>query len=911
MSPVIVDLTAQRGGAAVLEPLQHPAGVRLPFEGPSDAALIIPEIRSEVREGTYSADMIGLLPEAIEPGDRVLVIGAGLGVVSTLVGKAEGVERVIAVEANTTLIPYLRRVHELNGVPEVEIVNAVLAEDKQGRVPFFARRDLRLSSLLPHDRSWQQVMMVPFMNLNLILAEERISLVVCDIPVTAATLVAHAALETVDRVLINCSDEPAACWEEEGACAQMIQRGFLPEPAGGGVLFRRAAGVLAKAATAADVEAEPVAETGIEADEFEDEDFGDDETDGVGHDIDDAEADGDTDEAKREHAQDAGDLLGADFTPFLDAGPPPRDQVPDIETEWEVEPHADKTAVAAGEHFASLFEDLPGERSAARRGAAQTGPSVAPAPDDAPAGAPAETHPAEEPGAEAAVAEAPVAEAPVAETPVAETPGAETFAAEKPSAEAPAAHPPAGEAKADEPPADDRPAEDHPTDGVAAAAPASTVATAEQGGTGTGDSSRLWAIAGLALAMALPLMAIGEFAGSRAERHAAAAAQSMAAWGGPQTMTGPFLMVPVETAAGLPTPPIFMLPDRLQVASTLETSLRREGAFPIPAYRGRHQVSLDFDPDFLTGERVAALLAAGESLRWDQAVLGVGITQPKALTGAPVLARGAGQARFEAGTGAAGLPGIQARTGDPRDDARGWSFTLELDGAAAFNLTPAGRITEARIEAAWDAPGIGAAPAGAFRPGSEQAGQGGVAAHWSVPQLAHSLPSAFRGTGALNALDAVAFGIGLEAAGSLYQGAQRAAKFGFLLIVLSFVVLLGIERAAGRRPNLLQYAMIGIAQCLFYLLMVPLAEVVGLGAGFAATTVATVALLTAYAWAGMGLGPRSLWLAAALGALYAAMYLLLTGTGHMLLTGAVLAFALLAAAMWLTRVGVGADPAKG
>ena len=174
MPDVIVDLAAKRQSFAS-EPLLHPAGVTLPFDGPSDAALIIPEVRSEVRSGAYCGDLVRLLSEAVVPGDRVLVIGAGLGVVSTLVARNEGVDRVIAVEANTALIPYLNRVHALNGVSEVETVNAVLAEGKKGRVPFFARRDLRTSSLLPHDRAWQQVMMVPFMDLNLILTEERIT----------------------------------------------------------------------------------------------------------------------------------------------------------------------------------------------------------------------------------------------------------------------------------------------------------------------------------------------------------------------------------------------------------------------------------------------------------------------------------------------------------------------------------------------------------------------------------------------------------------------------------------------------------------------------------------------------------------------------------------------------------------
>ena len=76
--------------------LSHPAGVSLPFYDRSDADIIIPEVRSAITDGAYSADMIRLLPDVVRAGDRVLVIGAGLGVVSTLVAKTEGVARVIA-----------------------------------------------------------------------------------------------------------------------------------------------------------------------------------------------------------------------------------------------------------------------------------------------------------------------------------------------------------------------------------------------------------------------------------------------------------------------------------------------------------------------------------------------------------------------------------------------------------------------------------------------------------------------------------------------------------------------------------------------------------------------------------------------------------------------------------------------
>ena len=236
---VVIDLASRRHAPAALKLLSHPAGVTLPFDGPSDADLIIPEIRNEIRSGAYSADLVRLLPDAVKSGDRVLVIGGGLGTVSSLVAKRDGVERVIAVEANTELVPYLERVHALNGVPWVETINAVLVDGWTGRVPFFARHDIRTSSLLPDDCSWQRTMMVPCMDLNLILTEEQISLIVCDIPTASAQLLACAELGLVDRVLVSSGDGPSERREAHEVRSLLAGLGFGTEESGTGLLFGR------------------------------------------------------------------------------------------------------------------------------------------------------------------------------------------------------------------------------------------------------------------------------------------------------------------------------------------------------------------------------------------------------------------------------------------------------------------------------------------------------------------------------------------------------------------------------------------------------------------------------------------------------------------------------------------------
>ena len=236
---VVIDLASRRHAPASLKRISHPAGVTLPLDGPSDADLLIPEIRSEICSGAYSADLVRLLPDAVKPGDRVLVIGAGLGTVSSLIAKSDGVERVIAVEANTELMPYLKRVHALNGVPWVETINAVLGDGWKGRVPFFARHDIRTSSLLPDDCSWQHTMMVPCMDLNLILTEEQITLIVCEIP-TASAQLQCAELGSVERILVSSGDDPSERREQNEVRSLLAGQGFDAEERGAALLFGRA-----------------------------------------------------------------------------------------------------------------------------------------------------------------------------------------------------------------------------------------------------------------------------------------------------------------------------------------------------------------------------------------------------------------------------------------------------------------------------------------------------------------------------------------------------------------------------------------------------------------------------------------------------------------------------------------------
>ena len=70
-------------------------GIRVPFV----PAIITPKIERPMRNSRYEGGECATLRRVLRPGDRVLELGAGVGLISTVAAQVPGVERVVSVEA--------------------------------------------------------------------------------------------------------------------------------------------------------------------------------------------------------------------------------------------------------------------------------------------------------------------------------------------------------------------------------------------------------------------------------------------------------------------------------------------------------------------------------------------------------------------------------------------------------------------------------------------------------------------------------------------------------------------------------------------------------------------------------------------------------------------------------------------
>jgi len=135
----------------------------------------------------------------------------------------------------------------------------------------------------------------------------------------------------------------------------------------------------------------------------------------------------------------------------------------------------------------------------------------------------------------------------------------------------------------------------------------------------------------------------------------------------------------------------------------------------------------------------------------------------------------------------------------------------------------------------------------------------------------------------------------------LYQQLERASKYGFLFIGLTFAAFLLFELLRRLAIHPIQYALVGLALAMFFLLLVALSEHLDFAAAYAAATAACVGVISIYLMKVLRSVLAGTAFGTALAALYAMLYALLKAEDYSLLGGALLLSGILGVVMIATR----------
>ena len=109
-----------------------------------DPETMSPEMIEVIHSGLYEYAEAREIPRIVQPGERIVELGAGIGFIAVTAMRTGNVEALTSYEANPRLIPLIRRNAALNRV-SFEVTNAVIDPHEDGGTrPFYVRKDFVL-----------------------------------------------------------------------------------------------------------------------------------------------------------------------------------------------------------------------------------------------------------------------------------------------------------------------------------------------------------------------------------------------------------------------------------------------------------------------------------------------------------------------------------------------------------------------------------------------------------------------------------------------------------------------------------------------------------------------------------------------------------------------------------------------
>jgi inner membrane protein len=421
---------------------------------------------------------------------------------------------------------------------------------------------------------------------------------------------------------------------------------------------------------------------------------------------------------------------------------------------------------------------------------------------------------------------------------------------------------------------------------------------------------KLIVVCGLALLMTIPAFFVGGLVQDRTHRAADVIKEISDHVGGQQTFLGPTLAIPYSIPPQSPGDTekhgtYLVFPAQASAVLKTVTEERRRSLFKVPVF----QADLKLDATFnFTG--VPAAAPQGATLDWSHAEIVIGVSDARgALADAELTASGKTVTLVPAETAQDINIG-----GDQSHHINLTLFGAKADGFAKpneqFNVTSAlrfsgaqriavlayGKTTHLSVNGDWPSPGFD----GGFLPVTRTVSKSGFRAEWSVPFIARGVRAEGRAESIMG-LDAAGLGVSFIEVADPYQSVNRSLKYAALFLGLLFLSYFVFEVTTGKRIHPAQYVLVGVAQIIFYLLLLSLAERMGFDIGFLLAGAATVALLSANAawvFASRLQGIRAL---SIFTLLYVLIYMLLRLEDNALLVGAIASFVAVAVVMYFTR----------
>ena len=416
---------------------------------------------------------------------------------------------------------------------------------------------------------------------------------------------------------------------------------------------------------------------------------------------------------------------------------------------------------------------------------------------------------------------------------------------------------------------------------------------------------KLFILGFLLLILLIPLSQIESLMHERQNRSEDAIREVSNKWSRKQTLAGPIIALPYESRLEIinnlgqteiitKIKEAYFMPENLQLSGTIEPDILHRGIFDVVVYSS----NLQFSGNFLPLE-LQKLKIDPETVLWKDAYLIIGLDDLRGIKENLVFRFG--EEQFTAEPGETAILNNKSAIIAPLSlsenlsGSTSFSFQLQLKGSEELHFLPTGKTTKVQIAGEWQSPSFD----GAFLPEEREVEKEGFLASWKVLHFNLPFPQQWTSETKVN-LNSSSFGVNLLMGVNQYQKSIRTAKYGILVVFLTFLALFLIELIYRYRIHIFQYVLIAAALTVYYTLIISISEHTGFNISYIIASLATIILISLYATTFLS-RKLAVVLAALLSLFYGFIFALTQQEDYALLIGSIGLFFIVATLMYISR----------
>ena len=453
-----------------------------------------------------------------------------------------------------------------------------------------------------------------------------------------------------------------------------------------------------------------------------------------------------------------------------------------------------------------------------------------------------------------------------------------------------------------------------------------------------GYTFKILLLFGLVLLLLIPLAMIRGLIRERNQTANSAEAEIMEAWGSRLIQAGPFIVIPgIRTEEIRSTTErdgekidtkkhpfaLILTPQKLNIGVRFNTEIRKRGIFSVPLFSGELALSGTFSPS-----EALATLSSSEEVFFDQSELIIALTSQKGIRKINSSKFNNRDMSFQPGNRGLSIDrlinpntvrydprltgsGIFASLPDFSDTESVFDINIAIQGGKLVRFLPIGKDTHTEISADWPSPSF----QGTFLPGSSIITDENFEAVWDISYLSRDIPLFWKTENnsnagsdyypeshysALDYSDSM-FGVNFFRAIDTYSLNTRAVKYSILFLAVPFLTLFLFEIFSKKRIHPVPYLLSGIANIIFYLLLLSLSEQMPFFTAYLVAAFGVTVMMTLYSRSLIPSWNKSWYMGLVVIVSYVLLYAVLNAESYALLIGSIGAFMVIGLVMFLTR----------